>query len=467
MRSTFTKIFLSFWLTEFLFLICTFFFSARQFEATAVGYTSSFAVMRTLARQSLEAYDSGGCAALKAVPNTFYLDKQGPEDQPAVLFDPAGRPLCQNVDVSGLAPAVEKIRKDGFMLGEKRGAGFLLGVDVLDATGRKFVYIMRGTYPPHIYIPFREMLPRIVIGLVVSVLVTFGIALVITRPIGSLREAARQLAAGNLKARAKWPSANVNRKTGDELRGLVYDFNVMADRLESLVDSQKLLLRDVSHELRSPLARLSVALEWAREEAQPGIEEQLERIENEAVRLNALIGQLLSLSHMESATSLPAKQCISVSHIVEQLLPDMEYEAHGRNCNVTFVGAESQGDEVMGNPELLGRAIENVIRNAIAYTAEGTTVEIQLSRQQLAGSKHVVLKVKDHGPGVPDAALDSIFHPFYRLDDSRRRSTGGFGVGLAITERAIQLHGGEIVARNAAEDGLIVEMRLPAGNGAG
>lgn len=140
-----------------------------------------------------------------------------------------------------------------------------------------------------------------------------------------------------------------------------------------------------------------MALEWAREEAQPGIEEQLERIENEAVRLNALIGQLLSLSHMESATSLPAKQCISVSHIVEQLLPDMEYEAHGRNCNVTFVGAESQGDEVMGNPELLGRAIENVIRNAIAYTAEGTTVEIQLSRQQLAGSKHVVLKVKDHG----------------------------------------------------------------------
>ena len=465
MRSTFTKIFLSFWLTEFLILICTFFVSTRQFEATAVGYTSSFTVMRTLARQSLEAYDSGGCAALKAVPNTFYLEKQGPEDQPAVLLDPAGSPLCQNVDVSALAPAIEKIRKDGFMLGERHGAGYLIGVDVRDASGRKFVYIMRGTFPTHIYIPFREMLPRIVIGLIVSVFVTFGIAMVITRPIGSLREAARQLAAGNLKARAKWPNAKVDRNTSDELRGLVYDFNVMADRLESLVDSQKLLLRDVSHELRSPLARLSVALEWAREEAQPGIEEQLERIESETVRLNALIGQLLSLSHMESATSLPVKQSISVSHIVEELLPDMDYEAQGRNCHVTFVGGDSQGDEVMGNPELLGRAIENVIRNAIAYTAEGTTVEIQLSHQHLAGSNQVVLQVRDHGPGVTETALKSIFHPFYRLDDSRRRSTGGFGVGLAITERAVQLHGGEIVARNAAEGGLIVEVRLPAGNG--
>ena len=466
MRSTFTKIFLSFWLTEFLILICTLFVSIRQFEQAAVGYTSSFAVMRTLARESLEAYGTGGCAALKAVPNTFYLDKHGPEDQPAVLFDPSGRPLCQNVDESALGPAVEKIRKNGFLLGEKHGAAYLLGVDVLDVSGQRFIYIMRGTFPTHIYIPFRDILPRIVIGLIVSVLVTFGIAMVITRPIGSLREAARQLAAGNLSARAKWPSAKVNRATTDELRGLVYDFNVMADRLESLVDSQKLLLRDVSHELRSPLARLSVALEWAREEAPPGIEEQLERIESETVRLNALIGQLLSLSHMESATSLPTKQLVSVSRIVEELLPDAEFEAQGRNCRITFEGAGSPGNEVMGSPELLGRAIENVIRNAIAYTAEGTTVEIQLSHQHQAGTNLVVLQVKDHGPGVPEAALKSIFHPFYRLDGSRRRSTGGFGVGLAITERAVQLHGGDVVARNVPEGGLIIKMSLPAENGA-
>lgn len=461
MRSTFAKIFLSFWLAQLLIGACTIVITIRQFESVSTAYTSSFAMMETLAKTSLDAYDSGGCPALEAVPNKFFLDKPGPEDQPAVLFDSANTPLCQQVDTSLLLPAAEKIREKGYLLGERHGRGYLLGVEVKNARGQKFVYLERGTYPTKIYIPYAQMLPRLLIGLIVSVLVTFGITLVITRPIGSLRKAARQLAAGNLSARAEPQHAMMNRESGDELHGLVYDFNVMAERLESLVVSQKLLLRDVSHELRSPLARLSVALEWAREEAQPGIEEQFERIENETVRLNALIGQLLSLSHMESATGLPEKEPVSVVHIVEELLPDMEFEARRRNCSVSFVGAGSQVDEVMGSPELLGRAIENVIRNAIAYTAEGTAVEIQLSNQSQSGRNQVVLQVKDHGPGVPEAALQSIFHPFYRLDDSRRRSTGGFGVGLAITERAVQLHGGEIVARNAAEGGLIVEMRLP------
>ena len=182
MRSTFIKIFLSFWLAQFLIIIFTLFVSVRQFESTAIGYTSSFAVMRTLGRLSLQAYDAGGCTALKAVPNKFFLDREGPSDQPAVLFDPANNPLCQNIDESTLAPAVQKIRKDGYMVGEKHGAGYVLGVEVPDASGRKFVYVMRGTFPTQIYIPYRDILPRIIIALIVSVLVTFGIALVITRP---------------------------------------------------------------------------------------------------------------------------------------------------------------------------------------------------------------------------------------------------------------------------------------------
>jgi two-component system sensor histidine kinase CpxA len=313
--------------------------------------------------------------------------------------------------------------------------------------------------------------------------------MVITRPIASLREAARQLAAGNLRARAhwprgffqfrkrvtnadtsirdRWPTERIARQSGDELWGLVFDFNEMADRLESLVDAQMLLLRDVSHELRSPLARLSVALELAREEAQPGMEEQLDRIERETGRLNSLIGQLLSLSHLESTTRLPDRLRVSLCDVVGELLPDMDYEAQRRNCGVSFSPASQNGasnghsTEVLGNPELLGRAVENVIRNAIAYTAEGTKVEIQLCEENRHGARFAVLQVKDHGPGVPEAALKSIFRPFYRLDLSRQRSTGGYGVGLAITERAVRLHGGAVTARNAKEGGLIVEMRLP------
>jgi two-component system sensor histidine kinase CpxA len=327
---------------------------------------------------------------------------------------------------------------------------------------------MRGAYPKEIYIPYREIMPRMLIGLIVSVLVTFGITMVITRPISSLREAARQLAAGNLRARAKWPKRQKkNPKSGDELWGLVYDFNEMADRLESLVDAQKLLLRDVSHELRSPLARLSVALELAREEAQPGMEAQLDRIERETGRLNSLIGQLLSLSHLESTTRLPDRLRVSLCDVVAELLPDMDYEAQRRNCAVSFLGPNQKDQQregsspVLGSPELLGRAVENVIRNAIAYTAEGTSVQIHLFEENRLGSHFAVLQVKDCGPGVPEAALKSIFRPFYRLDLSRQRSTGGYGVGLAITERAIRLHGGAVTARNSKEGGLIVEMRLP------
>ncbi len=237
--------------------------------------------------------------------------------------------------MGSVGPAVEKMRKDGFVLGERHGPWYLEGLKVKDVQGREFLYLMRGTFPTEIYIPYREILPRLLIGLIVSVLVTFGITMVITRPIGSLREAARQLAAGNLRARAKWPKGTrPNPKSGDELWGLVYDFNEMADRLESLVDAQMLLLRDVSHELRSPLARLSVALELAREEAQPGMEEQLDRIERETGRLNALIGQLLSLSHLESTTRLPDRQSVSLERVVSELLPDMDYEAQRRNCAV-------------------------------------------------------------------------------------------------------------------------------------
>jgi two-component system sensor histidine kinase CpxA len=477
MRSTFIKIFLSFWLTEFLIIVATIFILAHQFESTEVAYTSLYAMMESNADRSVQAYESGGCKAMQTIPNTFPLDVPGPADQPAILFDPAGKPLCQQVDESLYAPAVSKIRKDGFLLGERHDAGYLEGIQVKDAEGRKFAYLVRGSYPSHVYIPYREEIPRLVISLIISVLVTFGITMLITRPIGSLREAARKLAAGDLRARVPWPKGKAKRKSGDELWGLVYDFNEMADRMESLVDAQMLLLRDVSHELRSPLARLSVALELAREEAQPGVGEQtqpvmleqLDRIERETGRLNSLIGQLLSLSHLESTTRLPDRMRVSLGDLVKELLPDMDYEAQRRNCGVSFANGNRGGEktepqnstEVLGSPELLGRAVENVIRNAIAYTAEGTSVEIQLYSEQRLGSRFAVLQVRDQGPGVPEAALKSIFRPFYRLDLSRQRSTGGYGVGLAITERAVRLHGGAVTARNAKEGGLIVEMRLP------
>lgn len=484
MRSTFTKLFLSFWITEALIFVFTLMILVKQFRTTEAVYTSAFAQMESNARLSIKAYETGGCAALKAVPSVFPIDAPAPGDQPALLFDPLDHLLCQPISPAPYAQRVAEVRKYGYMVHGQNSQSYMQGVLADDEAGHHFVYILRGSYPRDIYIPYREMLPRLLISLIVSLAVTFVITLMITRPIGLLRSAARELAQGNLRARVAWPKSGISRSEKDELRGLVWDFNNMAERLESLVDAQKLLLRDVSHELRSPLARLSVALELAREEAAAGalaavtenpattqsvactqLIGQLDRIERETERLNELIGQLLNLSHLESTRHLPDPQTIALRELVLALLPDMEYEALRRHCHVVFEQASEApnaiGLTVLGNRELLTRAVENVIRNAIAYTAEGTTVTLSLSAQDRITGEFAIIAVADRGPGVPADQLQSIFRPFHRLDQARQRSTGGYGVGLAITERAVRLHGGEVAASNSPEGGLIVEMRLP------
>jgi two-component system sensor histidine kinase CpxA len=237
------------------------------------------------------------------------------------------------------------------------------------------------------------------------------------------------------------------------------------------VDSQSRLLKDVSHELRSPLARLSVALGLARQRSTPEIENSLNRIELEADRLNQLIQRLLTISRLESGTDGLRKSTLSLRELVEQVARDAEYENPGRGCRVT-TNPESATDEFLvdGDPDLLRSAVENVVRNATRYTGEGTMVEVRLERQHAANSalksgEEIVVCVRDSGPGVPNEALAKIFEPFYRIDDARNRQTGGAGLGLSIADRAIRLHGGQLRASNRKEGGLEVEIRIPAVSG--
>jgi len=237
------------------------------------------------------------------------------------------------------------------------------------------------------------------------------------------------------------------------------DFDRMAERLETLVDSQSRLLKDVSHELRSPLARLSVALGLARQRQTPEIEAQLDRIELEADRLNQLIQRLLTIARLESGADGLRKTSLSLRELVEQVAHDAEYENAGRQCRVT---ADGEDEFLMeGDPDLLRSAVENVVRNATRYTAPGTTVEAKLARDKSAKGEEMVLRVYDSGPGVPAASLTKIFEPFYRADDARNRQTGGAGLGLSIADRAIRLHGGRVSASNRKEGGLEVEIRVP------
>jgi two-component system sensor histidine kinase CpxA len=245
------------------------------------------------------------------------------------------------------------------------------------------------------------------------------------------------------------------------------DFNQMADHVGLLLQAQKTLVRDVSHELRSPLTRLRLALEMERDETQAP-SQFLNRMEVETERLNELIGQMLTLSLMESTRELPSKERVDIGELILSLLPNLEFEATARKCSVRLV-QEVRGLSITGSAELLRRAVENVVRNAIRFTATGTEVEVIVRTEESSDRKRngtrtpqlIAVDVADRGPGVPEESLSLLFRAFYRTDMARRDTTGGFGVGLSIAERAIHLHGGSIFAQNRDGGGLIVSIRLP------
>ena len=303
--------------------------------------------------------------------------------------------------------------------------------------------ISSGTAEPYIFVLSRRAdrnthwvhalfffaFPQLWVAIIVCGATTFVLVLLLIRPIGKLRVAARRLASGELATRVPNPDGEDRLLGGDEIQGLVHDFNYMAERLEHLVGAQKLLLRDVSHELRSPLARLSVALELAREEAPGAMTGHLERIEREAARLNELIAQLLRLSSMESTEATTARETFALNTLMESMLPDVEFEAQSRLCQVRVV---QQCDcRVQGSPELIYRAIENVVRNAVRYTKAQSVVELSMHCEEAAGARTVVLNVSDSGPGLPENELENIFRPVLsrgRCSRARhRRIWGWFG----------------------------------------
>jgi two-component system sensor histidine kinase CpxA len=236
---------------------------------------------------------------------------------------------------------------------------------------------------------------------------------------------------------------------------LVRDFNQMAERIQRLMDAQQQLLRDISHELRSPLARLNVALGLARKWAGEQATSALDRIEQESERLNEMIGRLLTLARVKSLVDPPQHATVSLRGLLDQIAQDAGFEASAKQCQVRVQGA--QDCDVRGSHELLHSAIENVVRNAVRYTPPASTVQINLNCGQTSSS----ITVRDEGPGVPEGELSNIFRPFYRLSDAREHRSGSTGIGLAITHEVARLHGGTVNARNVQPRGLIVEIKLP------
>ena len=296
------------------------------------------------------------------------------------------------------------------------------------------------------------------IATAVSLLLCFWLARHLSRPIKRLSWATRSYSAGNLDERVA-PYVGSRR---DEIGDLARDFDVMAGKLQQLLDGQQQLLTDVSHELRSPLARLQMAVGLARKRQQDSSlnSGELDRIERDVKRLGELVGQVLTLSRLETGVTPQHQQdLLDVSDLLSTIIEDANYEAATKDCKVTL-NADIE-PVLLADGELLRQALENVIRNGVRYSEPGTEVTVAMAAAAQPG--FFTISICDCGPGVAKDLLGKLFEPFVRGSAARERTAGdrGYGLGMAITKRAIEYHGGDVSAQNREDGGLCVVIRLP------
>jgi signal transduction histidine kinase len=272
----------------------------------------------------------------------------------------------------------------------------------------------------------------------------WGLAIQFASPLNQLTETVRRFGVGDLSAR-------VYSSRHDGIGDVARAFDQMADRMEKLVTAERRLLQDISHELRSPLARLSFAAELAR--TSPDRDAAVMRVNKEIDQLTDLVQSLLHVTREEGDLSARKLEQVSLDTLVNELVEDCEIEAAARGCHLV---SEASHVELLADPVLLRRAMENILRNAIWHAPSGSTVEVALS----ASEENASVTVRDYGPGVPVSALTQIFKPFFRVDSSRNADSGGVGLGLTITQRAINVHHGHVWAENAGP-GLRVSVELP------
>jgi len=301
-----------------------------------------------------------------------------------------------------------------------------------------------GVPPSRLPMPLMPILT----GSAVSLLFAALLAWYFAKPIHSLRAAFESVAGGKLETRVD----ESMRHRNDELADLGSDFDRMANRLESLIEGQRRLLHDVSHELRSPLARLQAATGLLRQQPDRATE-FIERIERDTGRMDMLVGELLTLARLDAGMAGQLDETVELPELLADIAEDARFEAEGKRCSIDV---EMNGPTIArGSRELLHRAIENVVRNAVRHSPDDGHVKISTH----ASDGRLLLTVVDAGPGVSEKELASIFEPFVR--SAREGSFSGYGLGLAITRRVIEAHGGSVSAVNRPEGGLVVTLELP------
>ncbi|HYM34915.1 MAG TPA: ATP-binding protein [Steroidobacteraceae bacterium] len=453
MKSLFLRIFLSFWFVMGLIVVSGVTLTALiawQTVATVQAIDAS-----DVADNALAALKKGGLSELQNWTRQIWKNENGMR---TYIVDMHGVDILHRPLPDRLERRVRQMSKLGFLADSDgnppplipdplRWNPQIVGPDgavytvLFSYRGWSLLSVLGG--PSAIWV-------LLAIALSVSALACWWLARYLTRPVTSLQASARALAAGNLETRV---DADIARRR-DELGVLAREFDQMAERLRELLASKETLLRYVSHELRSPLARLRVALSLARREGADTARE-MDRIERETERLDTMIGQILRLSSLSTNDPSMLPQRVELSHLLSEVVDDARLEARAGEKTVEFRPAVQA--EVLGNHELLRSAIENVIRNAIRFTEKQSKIDVGLQVQE----KQAIVTIRDQGCGVPDDELQKIFEPFHRVPGSSQRDSTGGGLGLTIAARVVSVHGGKVHARNAPDKGLIVEIALP------
>lgn len=518
-RKLFFRIFLWFWLAMVLVSMAGLVLSVTSESGPLVSAwrQETGQSLKLFGQTALIRFREGGAEAL----HRFMSSVEDGQRARVLLLNAQGEELTGRA----VSPRVLKVAAKSLRSGEMEfrfflGRGVVAQAFTDEPDSRRYVIVKehyRKTFGDFVA-RMKALGSKLLVAFLVSGAVCYLLARRLTAPIGQLRDVARRIADGDLSVRVGMGAAG----KGDEIAQLAGDFDRMAERTESLLTEQKRLVRDISHELRSPLARLHVALELARRNAGEGAATALDRIEREAVRLNGLIAQLLDMERMEAERDCSGMEPVDLAALVEAAAADGSFEGEARRCTVKATVARGGGESlsieqrsmqgpapggspgseqastpgpaqapamglassssagpapgsasgrapgeyvVLGWPERLRSAVENVVRNAVRYTAEGTEVEISLYCEKRREGRFAVIRVRDRGPGVPEESLALLFRPFYRVGEDRGRGSGGTGLGLAITERAARLHGGSVSAANAPGGGLLVELAVPMPEG--
>jgi two-component system sensor histidine kinase CpxA len=454
MQSLFFRIFMYFWgmvvLVGIISVALTL-FRDQQYPPAMHRQLAQRAVVE-YGREAANHYEHHGREALRSFAEALRRE----HGLTLLLFDEQAHPVLESRVACRMNNIViQALQTDGVAM-PHHGQSNSLAAAIRSDSGARYVaavWLPRRPAPQHLVAELTRGLLgwQLLLVLGVTALVCFFLARSVVTPIQRLRRATHAFASGNLSTRIG-PAV----RGRNEITALAKDFDEMAARIEALVEGQQRLLRDISHELRSPLTRLGIALELARKHAgTPEQEKSLRRIELESERMNTMIGQLLDLTRMEHADTLKARTEVDLGALLEGIVEDAAYEAAERGIRVDLNASQTPG--VQGVSELLAQAFENVIRNAVRYTSEGSRVEVEVRSE----AHEVHIFVRDQGPGVAEAELEKLFIPFYRVAEARERHTGGTGIGLAIARRAAELHHGRIRASNRAGGGLEVEIVLP------